>query len=366
MEDTGWRKNTRTGGWFNIFWGKKDRYIGGKKIVQKKGQSLSEAMKKSGKFINKKKQDEINKKLEEKIKSTETSTKDAKKGNSLYKHLGPNGKLDAETEALHQEIIREYLQGKMPAGDGEQKLYYMTGGGSGTGKSNFVKNEGGKYFGANFDYDEKTGQFKGNMVKIDADDLKMKLFEKRSDGRKFSASYLHEESSALSKRINEISTDMGYHTMLDSTGDGTPEKLAGKIEDAHNKGYKVIGCYGTCDVRKALDNNLERYEKKMKVGDATARYVKEKEVVLLHSNVSKTLIADAKLFDKVDLYDMNDYKNIRKIASGGSGKSLGVAKSFEKEYNNFVDKGNMTKKQISEVAKEYVEKLKKEGRRPIK
>lgn len=367
MEDKGWRKN-KFGGWFNIFFKRKDenRYVGGKKIVQGKDETLDEAMKKSGKFKTEKqlKKEEIAKKVDEKIKSTETSMKDAKGRNSLMKHMGPDGKLSPEREALHQEIIKEYFKGKMPVEEGKEKLYYMTGGGSGTGKSNFVKNEGNRYFGKNFRYDEKTGQFKGNMIKIDADDIKKMIYDRQSDGRKFSAPYLHEESSALSKRINGIATDMGYHVMLDSTGDGSPEKLGGKIDDAHSKGYKVIGCYGTCDVQKALDNNLNRYYGKKLKGDKTARYVSEKEVVSLHSNVSKTLIADANKFDKVTLYDMNDYHNIKKIASGGKGKNLRIEKGREIEYNNFASKGDMTKQQIKDIAGAYAEKVKKEGRRP--
>lgn len=53
MNDEGWRRN-KYGGLFNI---NEDRYVGGKKVSVKKGQTLSDAMKESGKF--KKKETEI-------------------------------------------------------------------------------------------------------------------------------------------------------------------------------------------------------------------------------------------------------------------------------------------------------------------
>jgi len=349
-------------GWFTK--GKQRIPIFSKSNVEKKKETEEQ---KTNKYMNDfirngaKKGDVVKSELEKEIESTETSVKDAGENDSLANNT-IDGKLSPERERIHQEIIKEYFEGKEPVKDGEDKYYYMTGGGSGTGKSNFVKNLDNKYFDKEFKYNEKTGQFDGNVIKIDADDLKSRIYEKANDGRKFDASYLHEESSALSKRINAISMKMGYNTMLDSTGDGSPEKLLGKINQAKADGYKVVACYGTCSYEKALLNNLERYEKKLAKGDPTARYVRELDVVKLHNAVSNTLLADAKYFDKVDLYDMSDYKNIKKIASGGNGKGLNVANNYNKEYNEFVAKGRMNAKELEEMADEFANRMK--GRRP--
>ena len=386
------------------------RTVGGRKIFIRDGQDLASAMIESGKFDKKsknrlgaresyrkiKQQDEKegkNKKLYSKekkdeidedkpslreeyrkgetreeyrentnkeiirkdIKETTTSTKDSNGKDSLSRYMDKDGNLTPEREAVHERIIEEYFDGKSPVSDGE-KLYYMTGGGSGTGKSSFVSNKEGRYFEKDFGYKEGK-DFTGNMIKIDADDIKAKLYtygkEMNHDKHRFSSPDLHEESSALSKRINEIATKRGYNTMLDSTGDGSPEKLKSKIDDAHAKGYKVIAVYGTCDYEKALNNNLNRYIEKASVKDPTARYVNEVDVLDLHRNVSNTLIADAKYFDKVDLYDMNDFGNVKKIASGGNGKSLVVDKNYQKEYNNFKAKGDTTDDMLDKMAKKY-------------
>lgn len=314
-------------------------------------------------------------KLKRAIESSNTKIdqKDIKKGSSAMKFCDENGVIKPEREKIHREIIEEYFKGKTPVPEGKEKLYYMTGGGSGTGKSNFVKNLKNRYFKKDFKYSENSEQFLGNMVKIDADDIKNKLWKKsqeyrggkRNDlKRKFDASYLHEESSYLSKRINDISFELGYNTMLDSTGDGSPENLKKKIMKAKNNGYKVIAVYGTCDFYKGLENNTNRYWKKFYENDPTARYVKEKDVVKLHSQVTNTLIADAPLFDKVTLYDMNNYNNIKKIASAESGGTLVVVRGREKEYNQFVEKGELSKKEQNRIANEYRRKVISDGRRP--
>ena len=351
-----------------------------KEIIQQR----KNIIKTRNKNLNKKKEFEekikqANRNIEEKIKNSDTKTyvneKDVitsdrvnsegkvEKANSLGRHI-VNGEFDEETKQLHNNIIKDYFKDKVPADiSGEEKVYYMTGGGSGTGKSNFLK-DGEKYFGKDFEYDKKTKMFNANVIKIDADDLKARIYEKRKDGfDHLEASYLHEESSALSKRINDLALDNGYPCMLDSTGDGTPEKLSGKIENAKNKGFKVYGSYGTCDFEKGLNNNLERWETAVANKDKSARYVKEKDVVELHRDVTNTLIACADKFDKVSLSDMNDFKNIKIIAKGGNGKKLTVEKGFEKEYNMFVGKGKISNEEVLEIADGYKKVVLKSGRR---
>jgi len=283
------------------------------------------------------------------------------KANSLGRHM-INGEFDEETKKLHNEIIRDYFKDKLPVGD-ENKVFYMTGGGSGTGKSNFLRN-GYKNFGEDLDYNEKTGMLDANVIKIDADDLKKRLYEKRSDGfDHLEASYLHEESSALSKRITELALSNNYPALLDSTGDGTPEKLSSKIDDAKKYGFKVKAAYGTCGFQKGLQNNFERWKRAVDKGDKGARYVREEDVVSLHRDVTNTLIAVADKFDNVVLSDMNNFNDIKIIARGGSGNKLAIEKGREKEYNMFVEKGKLTNQQVLEIANGYKKVVLKSGKR---
>ena len=239
----------------------------------------------------------------------------------------------------------------------------MTGGGSGTGKTNFLRNSF-KYFGQDFDYNEKTKMTDANFIKIDADDLKARIYEKRNDGKSYlDAGYLHEESSALAKRIQELSLKNNYNTILDSTGDGAPEKLLSKIEDAKSKGYKVEAAYGTCSFENGLKNNFDRWERAVKKGDPNARYVPEEEVVSIHRNVTRCLEEHADKFDKITLSDMNDFNNIKIIANGGNGEKLAIEKGFEKEYNNFVRKGRLTDEQVIAMGSNYRKVLIKKGKR---
>lgn len=323
------------------------RTVGGRRIFIKDGQDLSSAMKESGKFGSRKRTKEEEEKLQKSIKEITTTQfvdnediVDEKTGKkldvSLNKYMDENGKMTPEREALHQKIINEYFDGKTPVKDGEEKLYYMTGGGAGTGKSTFVK-ETGKYYGKNFNYEnmkDGTSRFKGNMIKLDADDLKIKLgLDKNDPG---SAGYLHGESSALVKRITAVAQNNGYNVMLDGTGDGGVKGMLKKIDDAHAKGYKVIANYGTISQEEALVRNWNRYIGGMEKG-GNARLVSPDNVVRTHAKVSNVLPQIADKFDDVKLYNNSGEKPVL-IARGGNGKTITPVKGKEKAYVDFVNK----------------------------
>ena len=322
------------------------RTIGNRHIFIRNGKSIPEAMKESGKFPvgnnkNRLSKEEIKKRLDESIRRTQTDTSGRGEDDSLARYTDKNGNLKPEREKIHREIIEEYFDGKEPVKD-EEKEFLMTGGGSGTGKSNFRKNIDKKYFDLDMN----------NVVVIDADDIKQKLYIKGDDPI-YDAGFFHEESSALAKRTQTVGLENNYNIMLDGTGDGGVEKLGKKIQQAKNLNYKVEACYGTCDVQKALENNLNRYLKGYEKDPRTARYVKEEEVVSLHSNVTKALMGNADRFDKVALYDMNDFKNIKKIAEGGNGTGLQIEKGYEKEFAKFLQKGELTGREINNLASTF-------------
>lgn len=290
------------------------RTISGRRVFIKEGQSLTDAMKNSGKFGSKRKF---------KNGYGETSTEDTKGDDSLAKYMDKDGKILKEREKVHKEIIDKFFEGKTPVSD-EEKTFYMTGGGSGTGKSNFLKRP-----------EEFMGQPK-NTVMVDSDEIK-KMFPDFDKNDVTSASYFHEESSAVAKRIVRIAEDNNYNVLLDGTGDGGLKGLRKKITDAKERGYKTKACYGTCSIENALIRNQKRYDDAIAIG-GVARRVPDSEVIETHKKVSTFLPEVASEFDSVELYDFNDFKNIKHIATGGSGKPLTPMKGYEKEYNMFLDK----------------------------
>jgi hypothetical protein len=298
------------------------------------------------------------KKLGNAIKNSSTNTKDGnknydKKGNpdSLTEYTDKNGKLKPEREKVHQEILREYFENKLPV-DEDERVFYMTGGGSGTGKSNFLK-DGKKYYGREFNYNEETGMFEGNIIKVDPDDLK-KAIHKRVGSGELDAGYYHEESSALAKRITSVGMDNGYLVLSDGVNGGS-NKIASKIEQAHQKGYKVYASYGTIPYEKALENNWNRYEKGYKKDKNTARIVTAKEVVKAHYNVSEGIMGSGHLFDKLDIYDMSDYDNVKKIGTVEDGK-LKSLRGYESLFDNFEGKAKLSEKRRDELT-DYWEKV---------
>lgn len=355
-----------------------------------------EELYKSGKFDD----DYIrwtNQKLEESIKSKDNQTinfvdnedrygKDGKPLNvSLNKYIDKDGKLSPEREALHQEIINSYFEGKYPVPDGEDKVYYMTGGGAGTGKSRFV-GDTEKYYGKDFGAykaDEKNDitLFKGNMIKLDADDIKKKLGLNPDD--ESSAGYFHGESSALVKRITAIAQERGYNVMLDGTGDGgiggwDEDKkkwtgMIGKIKNAKEKGYKVYANYGTVSIEEALERNWYRYLD-AKIDGVPSRLVSPDEVVRTHSKVSQILPELSKNFDGVKLYDTSG-KEPKLMASGGNGKSIdqNIELSYNKEYQAFLKKAGYNPNDYKDYYKDrlkeeevWIEKRKREREQQMK
>lgn len=395
------------------------RTIGGRRVFIRDGEGLAEAMKRSGKFARYTKEgekegnirynDELleeyrnksdeeleklakngsepqkemakkvleNKKaIKQSIAKSNTALDDNEVGDSLAGHIKGGekyvdakgverirgGKLDPKREQMHQEIIGELFEGKV-APD-EEKTMYFTGGGSGTGKSNLVKNYDQKYYDTDFKFNKDTELLESNVVKIDPDQIKDMIYHHPlyDDDMKYDAAYLHEESSALSKRALKVAQDNGLNIMYDTTGDGTAEKMAKKINAAKELGYKTQANYVTADFELALERNVERYEKKLAKADETARLVPSYEVAKIHRGTTNTLVGVADLYDKVDLYDMTDYKNPIKIASGGSGKKLTIEKGQEALYNKFLSKGEKTDDELTAIAdkfdKENYEKIK--------
>lgn len=220
------------------------------------------------------------------------------KHNVVY-HKG-QAKLDSARYRIHNDIIREYFQGKIPYKDGDEKIAQFTGGGSASGKGTFTKQDG--YFSKN-----------GDPVKIDSDELKMALM--KADKASTNPSYYHEESTLLAKRIYEIALQNNYPVVFDGTASFYPGFMKDKIGPALDNGYKVQMRYMITDANTALQSSLDRYQKEGRLVPATA-------LLRTHKGAQDAVpqLLKAKEIDDIKVYSRSGNK-ITLIADGGKGKS---------------------------------------------
>lgn len=255
--------------------------------------------------------------LMQKICNTETSTEDRTDNDSLSKYTDKNGKLSLQREKLHQEIILKHFKGLKPANS--DKTFVILGGGSASGKSTVV-NSG-------------LIEIPEDAVKMDADNIKGMLPEYNEmikAGNGAAARYAHEESSALVKRIQSITLELGYNALLDGTGDGSPGSLSKKINQGKKNGYKIVGEYVTIPTELALERADARAKK-------SGRKIDQNVIIGIHKKVSQRATEFAKDFDEIRVYENIDKPTL--IAKGGGGKPLKALKGFERNLKDFIKKG---------------------------
>ena len=245
-----------------------------------------------------------------------TDTGDKKPWDSLSQYTDKNGELIPEREQLHREIIDNYFKNAKPANG--QATFTVMGGGPASGKSTMIKSG--------------AATLPENSITIDPDAIKAQLPEYNKMlalNDKNAAGFVHEESSALAKRIMKIATKGNYNYTLDGTGDGTVASLKRKIEQARKAGYSVQGLYATVPTQTALERAMVR-------GEKTGRVVNPDIIKKTHRAVSQILPECAELFDSVKLYDMTDGSVL--IGIGGNGQKLTAIKGQEELFQAFLDK----------------------------
>jgi predicted ABC-type ATPase len=249
---------------------------------------------------------------------------------SLWHHLESDGaggfRVTEERAAQHKKIIEDATAG-VPRSD--DPTFYMLGGGTAAGKTTAVKSGLADVPG------------KDKAVQINADDVKSQLSEydrmrlSNNDSDFFNAAaFSHEESSYLAKQVQKAAFKNGQDVVLDGTGDSTPERLAKKIGQAREGGYKVEGVYATVPTNDAVRRSNER---SLKEGER--RFVPEKIVRGTHREVSRALPVAIKngSFDRIRLIDTST-RGAAKLIGSGSGSSWTVADP--QGWQDFLDKGN--------------------------
>jgi len=211
---------------------------------------------------------------------------------SSQKWKDAQGNWTPERAALHQQIVTGILRGITPDPAGSH--VYMTGGGTATGKSTELLQQG-------------YGHFPTSNVAMVNDDLIQAQFPDYQEMLKSSdpavvaaaAPYVHDEASAVAAEAMKEAIGGKYDVIYDGTGDGGPEKLADKIEGFRQAGAtQITAAYTTCSIETALQRDDAR-------GEQEGREVPHDVLVNNHIGVTQsfTYAMTTGLFDNLDLWD---------------------------------------------------------------
>lgn len=220
--------------------------------------------------------------------------------NSLTQHMTEFGQLMEKRQKLHDKILRDIEGNATPVA---KPTVYMNGGGTASGKTAVT---------------DSLVKRPENVMNIDSDKIKDMLPEYRrmlEERDKTAASYVHEESSMISKQALKTAIDGKYNAILDGTGDGSYESLERKVMAMKENGARVVADYVSMNTNLSLKIQEARFEK-------TGRFVPEKVLRETHKNVSIVVPEAIKnnLFDEFRLWDTNLKDNPRLVAEMYNGK----------------------------------------------
>jgi len=260
----------------------------------------------------------------------------------MFKHLVSDGKggfkLDAERQALHDQIKAHFLSGVPVSAN---PTLHMLGGGPAAGKSTAVNNpEMGIPQTERTGADGKPELVKTDAVLVNADVIK-DLIPEYLPGVEAKdpeiANAVHEESSMLSKEVFAEALQNGQNVVFDGTGDSSIGKLTNNVQAAQSLGYNVVGTYVTCPTDEAVGRMMIRGG--IDGGPkGNGRYIPEDQLRMSHIGVS-TVFPQAiasNLFDSVRVIDSGRGGEV--IAQGT--KQGGLQILDQQAYNEFLAKAS--------------------------
>lgn len=205
-------------------------------------------------------------------------------GDTMGMYRRDDGSWTDERAALHREIVKDTMRGKMPVPD---PVAYMMGGGTASGKSSLIESG--------------ILGIPDNSVRIDSDVMKARLPEYRNmtaAGDLNAAAFAHEESSYLAKKAAATASVSGYNVVFDGTGDSSYGSVERKVAMLRSGGQRVVANYASIPVETALARNLARAEK-------TGRYVPETFIRNAYGSINNIIAKAAKngLFDEMTVWD---------------------------------------------------------------
>lgn len=202
-----------------------------------------------------------------------------------------------ERQALHDQIVEQLIAGVQPS---ENPIFYMLGGGPAAGKSTMLGDSRVDVPG------------EGEVVQIDSDHIKSLLpeYQQMVDaGDSGAASFVHEESSYLAKRVMATAFEGNLPTLLDGTGNSTASSVQKKVDGARAAGFKVTGLYATVPTEVAIQRADAR-------GAETGRVVPHSVIEGTHASVSRIFPDLAEMFDDLMLFENSDGPNLIAEAHG--------------------------------------------------
>jgi predicted ABC-type ATPase len=236
---------------------------------------------------------------------------------SLHAHTGPGGALTPQRLALHDRIVSEALAGHAPQ---LTPVATFMGGGPASGKSHLPGPAGPE-----------------DSVHIDPDQIKELLpeyneMQAQGEGTA-AAAYTHEESSALSKRIEAEAIGNRMNLTLDGVGNSSAENMTRRIAAAKAAGYRVRSRYVTIDTEEALRRNRTRLAE-------TARWVPEVVIRDKHAKVSRVFphLIGHGLLDEAELWDNNVPKGSQPVLIGSKPAAGQWQVHDPAAYQRFLDK----------------------------
>jgi hypothetical protein len=248
----------------------------------------------------------------------------------LKKHLTP------ERALLWEKIINDALEGKV-ARTGIVPTYTFMGGGPAAGKTTALQS--GLVTVPTRDSQGKllTGADASTSIELGADLTKEAFAEYQGliagegseKARKEAAALFHEESSILTKQINDRAIAMKLDIVLDGTGDSNLQGLTKKVEKVRKAGYTVNGIYATIPSNMAWQRAQQRG---LPAGTpinpegtrfAEGRYMHKKTVIGIHADVSRVFpeAIDAGIFDRVTLFDTRTFGSPVLILESNQGQT---------------------------------------------
>lgn len=215
-----------------------------------------------------------------------------------------------ERLAHHDAIIAHFFAQSGMVEQEEPFTLFMAGG-SGAGKSSIL----GKQL------TDGSGNFEGGVLKmgddipmnavyINPDDIKEMLPEYQAmieRGDPAAASFVHEESSVISKRLLDEANKRGYNVVLDGTGDSKVGKFYSKVQAAESLGRGTRVVLVDIPTEMAIDRAMKRAE-------TSGRMVPESEIRLVHKNVSANFDQWKDTVDDWELWDNSADHDPKRVA----------------------------------------------------
>jgi Zeta toxin len=225
----------------------------------------------------------------------------------LLDHVKTGDSYTPERLVLHSDIIGKFLDQSGMVKQEHPETLFMAGG-SGAGKSSVLgkqKTDGSGVFEGGVLED-----IPANAVYINPDDIKELIPEydamvKLKDPG--AASFVHEESSDISKKLLATAEARGYNVVLDGTGDSGVGKFYDKVARAESLGRGTRVVMVDIPTTTAIERAMERAKK-------SGRMVPESEIRLVHKNVAANFIQWREKVADWELWDNSGEHNPKIVA----------------------------------------------------